>query len=138
MLPTINSYGDSVIISKYYRRGRDLKVGDAVSFAHPVVAGMQSLKRVVGMAGDFVERDTPGSDSGMMVQVPKGHCWVVGDNLSYSRDSRHFGPLPLALIKGKAIVRFVGGAFWNPVWLDNNLVPATLEYDDDDESLDDD
>lgn len=38
-------------------------------------------------------------------QVPQGHCWIVGDNLAASRDSRQFGPVPLALIRGKVIGR---------------------------------
>lgn len=36
-------------------------------------------------------------------QVPKGHCWVLGDNLLSSRDSRLYGPLPMALIDGKVM-----------------------------------
>ncbi len=38
-------------------------------------------------------------------QVPKGHCYIVGDNLPWSRDSRDFGPIPLGLIKGKVIAK---------------------------------
>lgn len=38
-------------------------------------------------------------------QVPEGHCWIIGDNLGASRDSRFYGPLPLAMIKGKVIAR---------------------------------
>lgn len=30
---------------------------------------------------------------------------MVGDNLGSSRDSRFFGPIPLALIKSKALAR---------------------------------
>lgn len=41
----------------------------------------------------------------MVRQVPKGHCWVVGDNVVASRDSRLFGPLPMALITGKIIYK---------------------------------
>ena len=37
-------------------------------------------------------------------QVPPGHCWLVGDNLTISRDSRDFGPVPLGLIRGKALM----------------------------------
>jgi inner membrane protease subunit 1 len=61
MLPTINSFGDAVLISKYYRRGRGVKVGDIISYTHPIIPEMKALKRVVGMEGDFVMRDTPGT-----------------------------------------------------------------------------
>ena len=40
-----------------------------------------------------------------ITQVPEGHCWLIGDNVDASRDSRFYGPLPLALIKGKVIAR---------------------------------
>lgn len=55
-------------------------------------------------------------------QVPEGHCWVVGDNLAYSRDSRMFGPLPLALIKGKIVLRYHSVLDFN--WIENGLQPA--------------
>ena len=54
-----------------------------------------------------------------MIQVPEGHCWILGDNLSESRDSRVFGPLPLALIKGKVVARVLP---WEESgWLVNNF-----------------
>lgn len=34
--------------------------------------------------------------------VPKYHCFVLGDNRNLSHDSRHFGPIPLATVKGRA------------------------------------
>jgi signal peptidase I len=36
------------------------------------------------------------------ITVPDHHCFVLGDNRSLSHDSRHFGTIPLALIKGRA------------------------------------
>ncbi|KXT12211.1 hypothetical protein AC579_3448 [Pseudocercospora musae] len=102
MLLTLSSCNDYVIISKWYRRGRGIHVGDVVSFRHPVKEGVHAVKRIVGLSGDLVLMYTPGQ-SDAMLQVPEGHCWVVGDNLPHSRDSRHFGPLPLALISGKVI-----------------------------------
>lgn len=66
MMPTIQSY-DWVLISKYYRRGRDLGIGDIVSFKNPV-DGSTAVKRIVGMPGDFVLRDSPGKND-LMIQV---------------------------------------------------------------------
>jgi signal peptidase I len=34
--------------------------------------------------------------------VPEHHCFVLGDNRNLSHDSRHFGPVPLATIIGRA------------------------------------
>ncbi|KAK3686655.1 hypothetical protein LTR37_019586 [Vermiconidia calcicola] len=75
MLPTFNSFGDWVLISKYYRRGRGIAVGDIVSYAHPHEPYERAIKRVMGLPGDVVMRDTPGvgTGRGMMVQVPEGH-----------------------------------------------------------------
>ncbi len=35
--------------------------------------------------------------------VPEGHYFVLGDNRSYSVDSRFFGPIPIQNITGKVI-----------------------------------
>jgi len=43
------------------------------------------------MTGDFEK-----------ITVPEHHCFVLGDNRNNSLDSRHFGPVPLATIKGRA------------------------------------
>ena len=52
-------------------------------------------------------------------QVPDGHCWVLGDNLPESRDSRFYGPVPLALVKGKVIAKVLP---WSDMgWIENNL-----------------
>ena len=57
--------------------------------------------------------------------MPEGHCWLIGDNLPESRDSRTYGPVPLALIKGKVIARLgLGNGFG---WIENNLEPAEIE-----------
>lgn len=68
MMPTVNSFGEYFIISKYYRRGRDVKVGDLVSFRHPVLTREEAVKRVIGMEGDFVLMNTP-EKSDAMIQV---------------------------------------------------------------------
>ncbi|KAH0662059.1 hypothetical protein KY284_026990 [Solanum tuberosum] len=35
------------------------------------------------------------------VVIPEGHCWVEGNNQTWSLDSRSFGPIPLGLVRGK-------------------------------------
>jgi inner membrane protease subunit 1 len=31
--------------------------------------------------------------------------WLQGDNLNVSRDSRDYGPVPLGLVKGRAVLQ---------------------------------
>jgi inner membrane protease subunit 1 len=87
------------------------------------------------MPGDFVSVVTPGrtnddletedvddkwaSVKEQMVRVPEGHCWVTGDNLEWSRDSRLYGPLPLGLVKSKVLAVV---APWSEMkWLDADV-----------------
>ena len=69
MLPTIEVMGDHVLISKKYRRGRGVQVGDVVGFNSVYEPGETVIKRVLGMPGDYVLRDTPESPSAAMIQV---------------------------------------------------------------------
>lgn len=47
----------------------------------------------------------------------------MGDNLDASRDSRMFGPMPMALIKGKVIAKVLP---WNERrWIENELKPVS-------------
>jgi inner membrane protease subunit 1 len=69
MLPTINVSGDWIVISKFHSRGRGIKVGDLVSYAHPIDGpDVNVVKRVIGLEGDFVVKD-PSDGSGDMLQV---------------------------------------------------------------------
>ncbi|MCJ1258456.1 hypothetical protein MMC24_006289 [Lignoscripta atroalba] len=126
MLPTLSAHGDWVYVSKLFRRGKGIAVGDVVTVRHPMFPWMGASKRVLGMPGDFVIRGTPGGGSGgegeqMMVQVPEGHCWLAGDNAAFSRDSRDYGPLPLALVKGKVIARV--WPLWEFKWIGSTFHP---------------
>ncbi|KAI0910646.1 LexA/Signal peptidase [Ustulina deusta] len=133
MLPTFMATNEWFVTDKRYRRGRGVQVGDCVVYSIPVEPGEEGLKRVLGMPGDYVLLNSPPSTTAIraahggagpgegdgsslgrvrhgvgsenMIQVPKGHCYIVGDNLPWSRDSRDFGPIPLALIKGKVIAK---------------------------------
>ncbi|KMP08883.1 mitochondrial proteinase 1 [Coccidioides immitis H538.4] len=123
MYPTIHFKGDYLLISKYYKYGRGIAVGDIVTFKHPSYV-MMAAKRVVGMPGDYVlvDPEDHGGPLAKMIQVPEGHIMVTGDNLPWSRDSRDFGPLPMGLISGKVI-----GKMWWPLnyqRMENSLKPV--------------
>ncbi|KAA8901689.1 peptidase S24/S26A/S26B/S26C [Sphaerosporella brunnea] len=119
MLPTIGVSGEWVLISKFHTRGREIRVGDLVSFQHPYDGrDVGVLKRVIGMPGDFVLKD-PTDFTGDMLQVPRGHMWVTGDNLPHSVDSRRYGPIPLAMVNGKILAK--AERLWKWQWLRNPL-----------------
>lgn len=124
MLPTFTVDGDWVLCDHTYRLGRGIGIGDLVVYKIPIFSNQRGIKRVTGMPGDYVSVGTPGeSGEEMMIQVcylslsdqtqslliytkvPEGHCWITGDNLPASRDSRNYGPLPLALVTGKTVAK---------------------------------
>ena len=39
------------------------------------------------------------------LQIPAGHVWLQGDNTRNSNDSRHYGPVPMALLQSKVVCR---------------------------------
>jgi len=45
--------------------------------------------------------------------VPEHHCFVLGDNRNLSRDSRHFGAIPLGTIKGRADYLYFPAKDWS-------------------------
>jgi signal peptidase I len=103
------------------------KRGDVIVFSQE---GQTYIKRVVALGGDTVYLlRQQGESGGEMIQepvlrrlrrvlqrspwktglslvehrVPEGECWVVGDNLQLSRDSRHFGTVPLSAVQGRVL-----------------------------------
>jgi inner membrane protease subunit 1 len=89
-----------------------LKRGQIVSFISPLDPNILVCKRILGMPGDTVlvdpttlpapiDRTTEQETKVHHVIVPKGHIWVQGDNASASRDSRTYGPVPIALVRGR-------------------------------------
>lgn len=148
MYPTINSGITYAIYSCRHRGGKNVKIGDVIAFDNPIFPAGRACKRIIGMPGDYVLRDphqsptvggvpVPGitednavREEPVMVQVPEGHVWVAGDCLSYSRDSRFYGPVPMALITGKILYSGDGWFSWRSF-----RTPQLLPTRDPDQSL---
>ncbi|KAJ1736375.1 hypothetical protein LPJ72_001461 [Coemansia sp. Benny D160-2] len=81
-----------------------LERGDIVAFVSPFNPERVVIKRIIGLPHDCV---VPHTNPQAFVRIPKGHCWVEGDESFHSNDSNTFGPLPMALIKSRAVA---------PVW----------------------
>ncbi len=126
MSPTLED-GDLYLIDRTYYRRHPVRRGDVVIFRH---AGETYIKRVLALPGDTVYvwkyrgdredtlieacqlepfrravRQSTWARTIRLVKrrLPPGTCYVVGDNIQGSVDSRVFGPIPLEAIAGRVI-----------------------------------
>eukprot|EP00899_Mesostigma_viride_P019762 jgi/Mesvir1/27788/Mv07469-RA.1 len=78
MEPTLNPGNgrDFVLLDKTYSRDFSYTRGDVVYMRSPCNASASLVTRIVALEGDWVA--VP--DQHEIVLVPKGHCWVEGDN----------------------------------------------------------
>jgi len=109
MLPTLDNSGELVVesILPYRLFPNHLARGELITLTSPVNPSRIICKRVLGLPGDIICVDPTGikAPSTEHVVVPKGHIWIVGDNASWSRDSRDYGPVSMALIRGRIAAR---------------------------------
>ena len=127
MLPTLNVAGDTLAVDKLFFKwnlaggprgplGIGLGSGDIVFALSPEGNGWAICIRIIGMPGDIICKD-PSDLQSTYIQIPPGHVLLAGDNISSSIDSRRYGPIPIALIRGKVIARV-----WpEPKWIRNGL-----------------
>ncbi|KAJ2232005.1 hypothetical protein H4R99_004397 [Coemansia sp. RSA 1722] len=112
MQPALNPdssmlWRDVLLMDKRVRDGLDeglLRRGDVVTLRSPTNPELLLIKRIIALPHDCV---VPAGCPDSYVRVPKGQCWVEGDESFHSGDSNSFGPVPLALVTGKAVT---------PVW----------------------
>jgi len=121
MEPTLRA-GDHLLVDDRAYRDAPPRRGDLVVFEE---SGATLVKRVVAVAGDTVAIEDgvlevngsaveepavdPKTVDGMYygpARVPAGTVFVLGDNRRHSVDSRQFGPVPVARVTGRVILRW--------------------------------
>ncbi|XP_012936466.1 mitochondrial inner membrane protease subunit 2 [Aplysia californica] len=101
MQPTLNAEGnntDFVLLNRWAASSMQFERGEVVSLVSPKDPSQWLIKRVVALEGDRLKFGYFNES----VDIPKGHCWVEGDNRQCSMDSNNFGPVSLGLITAKA------------------------------------
>lgn len=111
--------------------GRSIQRGDIVVFKYPKDPERDFIKRVIGLPGERLElrqkriyindqlvdeayahvrppdaMSAPGRDLTLNygpVTIPSGQYFMMGDNRDYSEDSRFWGYVPAAYVKGQAL-----------------------------------
>jgi len=127
MMPTFNPQGDVALVEHITTSLELLQPGDVV-IATSVQNPRQTVcKRILGLGGDIIQvvqsMDGPNRNGLMrvektLVEIPKGHVWLQGDNVMNSTDSRQYGPVPYATIKGRVLCRI--WPLW-PCWIERKI-----------------
>ena len=128
MDPTLKT-GDYLLIDEVSYRLREPERGDVVVFRSPPEPTKFFIKRIIGLPGDTVSIEgskvtiknaenpkgfvlsepfiTHASVNSMTVNVPTDEYFVMGDNRNGSFDSRSWGTLPKANLRGRALLRLL-------------------------------
>ncbi|XP_072128921.1 mitochondrial inner membrane protease subunit 1 isoform X2 [Mobula birostris] len=104
MEPTLKA-SDVIISEKLSRHFYRIEKGDVIIAVSPNDPKMNICKRVIGLEGDKIYTSGPLDAFKTQRYVPRGHVWLEGDNLQNSTDSRNYGPIPYALIKGRVCLK---------------------------------
>ncbi|HAS55532.1 MAG TPA: signal peptidase I, partial [Nitrospiraceae bacterium] len=124
MAPTILK-GEKIIVDKRYYKTNTPRLGDVIVFDYPTDPNKTWIKRVIAIENENIESKnktiyvngqpvsesyvqysdptmTSSKDNFGPLTVPKDSVFVMGDNRDRSIDSRDFGFIQTAAIRGKA------------------------------------
>ncbi|MBI5364908.1 MAG: signal peptidase I [Planctomycetes bacterium] len=121
MAPGIHD-GDRILVDHLSYVFQDVTRGDIVVLQYPLDPSLDYIKRVIGLPGDRVAIHAGGvwvngqrltepyvAEQDLRarcnVVVEPEHYFVLGDNRPHSSDSREFGQVPRANLRGKVEVR---------------------------------
>lgn len=122
MEPNLHS-NQRLVVEKVSYRFHGPRRGDVVVLKSPQQSSELLIKRVIGLPGETVEirqgrvcingqeldeqylEKSTGGNWGPTI-VPPLHVFVLGDNRSFSNDSRAFGVVPIKNIVGRAWVSY--------------------------------
>ncbi|CAG8516763.1 3582_t:CDS:2 [Paraglomus brasilianum] len=90
---------DLVLLNRLAALRHQYQRGDVVTLWSPTDPTRTIIKRIVAVEGDYVYPLKPHPKE--IVRIPKGHCWIEGDENFHSKDSNIYGPVPLGLITAK-------------------------------------
>ena len=123
MMPTFNPKGDVALVEHLSVTFERLERGDVVISKSVQNPKQTVCKRVLGFAGETISvpSSTPGGTK--TVTIPPGHVWLQGDNTFNSTDSRHYGPVPYAMLKGRVVAKI--WPMW-PKWIDRDIPKNAL------------
>lgn len=122
MEPELHSR-EKIIVNKMVYMLQEPSVGEVLVFSYPLEPEKDFIKRVVGVPGDMIEiREGYLFRNGRKMnepfvkeyvfgsygpqRVPADKLCVMGDNRNNSHDSRSWGLLDRAMVKGRAELKF--------------------------------
>lgn len=62
----------------------------------------------------------------VVVKIPAGHVWLLGDNPKNSNDSRYYGAVPLGMLQGRIFLK-IGFKPWPHICLVDTVIEDVKE-----------